>query len=360
MSRVYNFSAGPGVLPEPVLELAREEMLEAGGAGMSVMEMSHRSKAFDKIMAEADSGARQFLGIPSNYKVLFLQGGASLQFTMLAQNFLHSGQTADYVTTGSWGQKAIEAAKQLGEAREIWSGKAAKFTHAPDLGSLEFTLGHAYAHFTMNETIQGVDYRTDPPAGREWICDMSSNIGSRKMDFSRFAMVYAGAQKNIGPAGLTLVILREDLLDRVPAGLPPMLDYKLQVENDSRYNTPPCFAIYMAALVFRHWLGLGGIDYVEKANEEKAGILYGAIDGSAGFYRGHAAAANRSLMNVPFVLPSEELTEKFLGEAKGHGFVELKGHRSVGGCRASIYNAMPKSGVEALASFMKDFAAKNG
>lgn len=359
MSRVYNFSAGPGVLPEPVLEQARQEMLDAGGAGMSVMEMSHRSKAYDKIIADAEAGAREFLAIPSDYRVLFLQGGASLQFTMLAMNFLHEGQTADYITTGSWGQKAVEAGKIEGDAREVWTGKPSKFSHAPDLASVELTLGKAYAHFTLNETIQGVDYMADPPAGHDWICDMSSTIGSRKMDYSRYAMIYAGAQKNIGPAGLTLVILRPDLLDRVPAGLPPMLDYKLQAENDSRYNTPPCYSIYMAGLVFRHWLGLGGMDYVEAANEEKAAILYGAIDGSEGFYKGHAAKENRSRMNVPFVLPSDELTDAFLAEAKGHGFMELKGHRSVGGCRASIYNAMPKSGVEALASFMKEFAGKN-
>ncbi|MCG9895657.1 MAG: 3-phosphoserine/phosphohydroxythreonine transaminase [Fimbriimonadaceae bacterium] len=358
VKRAANFSAGPGVLPVEVLEKAREEMLSQAGSGMSVMEMSHRSKPYDAIQAAAEADARAFLGIPDSHAVLFLQGGASLQFTMIPKNL---GGGADFVTTGSWGQKAIEAARLEGAAQEIWTGKADKFRSAPDLTALDRTEGAAYTHITLNETIQGVDYMTDPPAdGTDWVCDMSSTIGSRKMDFSRYALVYAGAQKNIGPAGLTLVVIRKDLLERVPEGVPPMLDFRIQAENDSRYNTPPCWSIYMAGLVFRHWLDRGGIEAVEAANEAKAAVLYGAIDGSARFYRGHAVEANRSRMNVPFVLGDDSLTDPFLKEAKEHGFLELKGHRSVGGCRASIYNAQPAENVKALADFMADFAQRKG
>jgi phosphoserine aminotransferase len=358
--RVLNFSAGPGALPPEVLAQAQQEMLNQRGSGMSVMEMSHRSKAFDRIMVETDQAAREFLAIPEDYKVLFLQGGASLQFTMLAKCFLHESLVADYVTTGSWSQKAIESARLEGEAREIWNGKAGGFSSAPNLSEVPLTLGGAYAHFCMNETIQGVDFLADPESNATWICDMSSCIGSRPMDFSRYAMVYAGAQKNIGPAGLTMVILRPDMLDRVAKGLPPMLDYAVQADQDSRYNTPPCWSIYMAGLVFKHWISTGGMESVYRRNEEKAAIIYKAIDESGGFYRGHADPSRRSRMNVSFVTNPPELADEFVKGAAAEGMVELKGHRSVGGCRASIYNAMPVSGVQKLADYMADFARRKG
>jgi phosphoserine aminotransferase len=357
--RVFNFSAGPGVMPVPVLEQARDEMLNWRGAGLSVMEMSHRGKSYLAIAEESEAAVRELMGVPANYKVLFLQGGASLQFTMLAKNLM-GGKPADYVVTGSWGQKAVEAAKLEGEVNVVWDGKPGKFTEAPNLGSLTLTPGSAYTHVTLNETIQGVDYLRDPETDSDLVCDMSSCIASRPFDVSQYALIYAGAQKNLGPSGVCLVLLREDLLERVPAGLPPMLDYKVQVENGWMYNTPPCFSVYMVGLVCRHWIGFGGLEAVAKLNEEKAAIVYGAIDGSGGFYKPHAVQANRSRMNIPFTLPSEELTEKFLNEAKGHGFLELKGHRSVGGCRASVYNAFPIEGCHALAGFMKDFADSRG
>jgi phosphoserine aminotransferase len=357
--RVFNFSAGPGVMPVQVLERARDEMLNWRGSGMSVMEMSHRGKSFLSIAEEAESAVRELMNVPADYRILFLQGGASLQFTMVAKNFM-DGRPADYVVTGSWGQKAVEAAKIEGDARVVWDGKPGKFTGAPDPGTLVLTPGSAYTHVTLNETIQGVDYLTDPDIEGDVVCDMSSCIASRPFDVSRYALIYAGAQKNLGPSGVCLVLVRDDLLDRVPSGLPPMLDYKVQAENGWMYNTPPCFSVYMVGLVCRHWIDFGGLEAVARLNEEKAALVYGAIDGSGGFYKPHAVPANRSRMNVPFTLPNEQLTERFLTEAKAHGFIELKGHRSVGGCRASIYNAFPIEGCRALASFMKDFAAANG
>ncbi|MCW5936911.1 MAG: 3-phosphoserine/phosphohydroxythreonine transaminase [Fimbriimonadaceae bacterium] len=358
-TRTYNFSAGPGVMPVPVLERAKEEMLDWRGSGMSVMEMSHRGKNFLKIAEESESAVRRLMGVPDNYKVLFLQGGASLQFTMLAMNFLRGGK-ADYIVTGSWGEKAIAAANLEGEARLLWSGKEGKYTSAPDLGSLDISADARFLHTTLNETIQGVDYLADPTVAKDVVCDMSSCIASRPFDVSRYAMVYAGAQKNLGPSGVCLVLLREDMLELVPAGLPPMLDYKVQVENDWMYNTPPCWGAYMIGLVCEHWLEFGGLEAVGKHNEAKAKVIYDAIDGSGGFYKPHAVEKNRSRMNIPFVLPSDELTDKFLKEAQANNMVELKGHRSVGGCRASVYNAFPLEGCRDLASFMGDFAAKNG
>lgn len=360
-NRVYNFSAGPGVLPVEVLEQARDEMMNWHGAGLSVMEMSHRSKPFDQIMEEAEADCRKFLSIPDNYKVLFLQGGASLQFTMLAKNLLPKGASADYVVTGEWGKKAVKAAKLEGSVNVIWDGKETNYDRAPDYDFLNVNADAAFVHTTLNETIQGVDYFGDPWFDIPVICDMSSNIGSRQMDFSRYAMIYAGAQKNLGPAGLTLVIIRDDFLEGSnDEGLPEMLSYKAQAANGSRFNTPPCWSIYVCGLVFKHWLARGGVATLEKLNAEKAGILYSAMDDSGGYYRAHAVPENRSQMNVPFVLPDEDKTKQFLQEAEAQGFLELKGHRSIGGCRASIYNSFPKEGVEALASFMKDFAQRNG
>jgi phosphoserine aminotransferase len=357
--RQYNFSAGPGAIPVPVLERARDEMLNWQGAGMSVMEMSHRGKAFLKIAEEAEAAVRKLMGVPEGYRVLFLQGGASLQFTMLAKNFLAGGQ-ADYVVTGSWGVRAVEAARLEGDAAAAWDGKAGNYSEAPDLGSLPYRPGARYVHVTTNETIQGVDYLADPSLSLDVVCDMSSCIASRPFDVGRYAMVYAGAQKNLGPSGVCLVLLREDMLERVPGGLPPMLDYKVQADNGWMYNTPPCFSVYIVGLVCQHWTEFGGLEAVARMNEQKAKVVYDAIDSSGGFYRPHAAAANRSRMNIPFTLPSDELTEAFLAGAKAERMHELKGHRSVGGCRASVYNAFPIEGCHALAGYMADFAAKNG
>lgn len=357
--RVFNFSAGPGVLPVPVLERAKAEMLDWNGTGMSVMEMSHRGKDFLQIAEKTEADFRALCGIPANYKVLFLQGGASLQFTMLAKNFLGGG-TADYVVTGSWGEKAIQAAKLEGSPNLLWSGKDEGYSTVPDLGSLNLTAGSKYTHVTTNETIQGVDFLADPNIGSDVICDMSSCIASRPFDVTKYVMVYAGAQKNLGPSGCTIVILREDMLGCVPAGLPPMLDYKVQAENDSMYNTPPTWSMYMCGLVFRHWIDFGGLAAVAKNNEAKAKVIYDAIDGSGGFYRGHAKPECRSLMNISFTLADDSLTDAFVSGAKAEGMLELKGHRSVGGCRASVYNAFPIEGCHALAAYMKRFSEKNG
>ncbi len=357
--RVFNFSAGPGIMPVPVLERAQAEMLDWNGTGMSVMEMSHRGKAFMQIAEQTEAAVRRLMGVPDNYKVLFLQGGASLQFTMLAMNFLR-GKTGDYVVTGTWGQKAVEAGKIEGNANVVWSGKSSGFNQAPDLARLEYSSEAAFLHVTLNETIQGVDYLADPDRQQDVFCDMSSCIASRPFDVSKYAFIYAGAQKNLGPSGVCLVLVRDDLLERIPAGLPPMLDYRLQVENGWMYNTPPCFGVYMLGLVCEHWILYGGLGAVGKMNEAKAKVVYEAIDRSGGFYKGHAEEGCRSRMNIPFTLPSEELTEKFIAEAKALDMIELKGHRSVGGCRASLYNAFPIEGCQALAHFMREFAARNG
>ncbi|MBS1723692.1 MAG: 3-phosphoserine/phosphohydroxythreonine transaminase [Armatimonadetes bacterium] len=357
--RVFNFSAGPGVLPAPVLEKAQQDLLDWNGCGMSVMELSHRGKDFLQIAERTEADFRALCGIPSNYKVLFLQGGASLQFTMLAKNLLGSG-TADYIVTGSWGEKAVQAGALEGNVKTAWSGKEHKFDRVPDLASLDYTPNSSYLHVTTNETIQGVDFLADPSLNQTVVCDMSSCIASRPFDVTKYAMVYAGAQKNLGPAGCTIVILREDLLDRVPSGLPPMLDYKVQAENDSMYNTPPTWSMYMCGLVFRHWIDFGGLEAVAKNNEVKAKVIYDAIDNSSGFYRGHAQKEARSLMNIAFTLADDSLTDKFVSEAKAEGMMELKGHRSVGGCRASTYNAFPIEGCRVLADFMSTFRQKNG
>jgi len=357
-NRIYNFSAGPGTMPVAVLEQARDEMMNWHGAGMGVMEMSHRGKAFMQIAAEAETDARALLGIPDHFKMMFLQGGASTQFTMLAKNFLTT--EADYLVTGTWGQKAVEAGKLEGSINTAFDAKMSNFDHCPDTTTLQFSANPDYVHLTLNETIQGVDYMADPTITHPVICDMSSNIGSRPIDFNQYSMVYAGAQKNLGPAGVTLVIIREDFLARAKDNLPPMLSYKVQHENESMYNTPPTWSIYMCGLVFKHWLAHGGIGSVTANNEAKAKLIYDAIDGSGGFFNGHAKTPFRSRMNIAFTLSNDALTDKFLAEAKDNGMVDLKGHRSVGGCRASVYNAFPIDGCQALADFMRDFAAKNG
>ena len=359
--RIYNFSAGPAILPLPVLEKAQSELLSLGGIGMSVMEISHRSKHFEAILSKANNGLRQLLNVPENYKILFLQGGAFLQFSMIPMNFLGANETADYIITGAWGKKALKEAKRCGNANTIFSSAETGFKSAPTQAELNFSENANYIHYTSNETIEGVEFKYDlDGAGLPVICDASSNILSKPIDISKYAMIYCGAQKNIGPSGVTLVIIRDDMLAKVPENQHSLLDYRAIAANDSMLNTPNTWGIYIISLVC-DWLNeQGGLAEMEQKNEAKAGILYDAIDSSDGYYRGHAEKSARSLMNVTFRLPSEELEKQFTAEATAQKLDGLKGHRSVGGIRASIYNAFPKDGVEKLVEFMKDFAQKNG
>jgi phosphoserine aminotransferase len=360
--RVYNFSAGPAVLPLPVLEQAQRDLVALPGVGASVMEISHRSKPFDAIMAETRQLLTELIGIPAGYTMLFLQGGASLQFSMVPMNFLRGDKPADYILTGTWGTKAKEEADKVGKANVAWDGKAHNYSYLPSASELQLSPNAAYVHVTSNETIQGVQFPTDPKLGTApLVCDSSSDFMCRPIDITKYDMLYACAQKNAGIAGATVVILKDEMLERVPTGLPSMLDYKLFAKNDSLYNTPPAFAIYMLMLVCR-WLknDIGGLAQMEKRNREKANLLYDLIDKSNGFYKGHARPDCRSLMNVTFRLPNEEVETKFLAEAKTRKLVDLKGHRSVGGIRASIYNAMPVEGVKTLASFIADFQKQHG
>ena len=358
--RIFNFSAGPAVLPVPVLEEAQRDMLSLPGVGMSVMEISHRSKTFDEIIAHAESGLRQLLNIPDNYRILFLQGGASLQFSMIPMNFLPADGSADYVITGSWGKKALKEAKKVGSVNVAATMADGGFTRVPSREEMSLGPHATYVHITSNETIEGVQWKREPNVGDvPLISDASSDILSRAIDVKRYGMIYAGAQKNMGPSGVTLVILRDDLLQRIPEGLATMLDYRTHVENKSLYNTPNTWGIYIISLVCKWLQEKGGISAMERENEQKARLLYDAID-ATDFYRGHADADCRSTMNVTFRLPSEELEKKFVSETTAQGLDGLKGHRSVGGIRASIYNAFPREGVEALVSFMKDFERRNG
>ncbi len=358
--RIYNFSAGPAVLPVSVLEQAREEMLSLPGVGMSVMEISHRSKHFQQIIDSAEAGMRELLGIPENYRVLFLQGGASLQFSMIPLNFLTEGASADYVITGAWGKKALKGAKKQGATKVAADMADSRFTRVPDQGELNLDENAAYLHITSNETIEGVEFKYDPETnGVPLVCDASSNICSRPVNVSKYALIYAGAQKNLGPSGVTVVILREDLLGKIPDGLHTMLDYRTHVENKSLYNTPNTWGIYILDLVCKWIKEKGGLEGMHRENETKANLIYDAVDATE-FYRGHAVREARSLMNVTFRLPSEELEKKFTTEATAQGLDGLKGHRSVGGIRASIYNAFPREGVEKLVEFMKEFERANG
>ena len=359
--RVYNFSAGPATLPLTVLEQAQRDLVEYPGAGMSVLEMSHRSAPYDRIIKEAEADLRALLGIPANYKVLFLQGGASLQFTMVPMNLLPEGRSADYIITVVWSQSAIKEAKKIGRTRVAASTEDSNFSRIPAQEELQLDPDAAYAHFTSNNTIFGTEWPAEPEVGDvPLICDASSDFISRPLDITKYGLVYAGAQKNAGPAGVTIVIVRDDLLVQVPPDLPSLLDYRLLAEKESLYNTPPCFAIYIAGLVFK-WLlnDIGGLAKIQKMNEEKARLLYDAIDASD-FYRGHSEPASRSRMNVTFRLPTEELEKVFAKEATIEGLDGLKGHRSVGGIRASIYNAFPKEGVARLVEFMREFERKHG
>jgi phosphoserine aminotransferase len=362
VKRVHNFNAGPSVLPVAVLEQAQAEMLDYQGSGMSVMEMSHRSKEFESIIQTAEADLRELLGIPGNYKVMFLQGGASLQFAMLPMNLRPAGASADYVVTGSWSRTAYKEAGKLGPTHLAFDGEPQNYSCLPDPGEYQFDPRAAYVHFCHNETIHGVEYKTEPvpPEGVELVCDMSSDFVSQPVNVAKYGLIYAGAQKNAGPAGVVVVIVREDLLARVPAKLPVMLDYKTLAESGSLHNTPPCYAIYITGLVFQWLKGLGGLPAMQRINQQKAGWIYSVIDASGGFYRGHARTDARSIMNIPFRLPSEELEDQFVKESKKADLVGLKGHRSVGGLRASLYNALPLEGAQALADFMVEFQRKNG
>ena len=360
MTQVYNFSAGPAVLPRDVLLQAQQELLDWHGSGMSVMEMSHRGKEFMSIIHEAETDLRQLMGIPANYKVLFLQGGALSQFAMVPLNLLGDKKSIDVVNTGHWSKLAIKEARKFAEVNIVASSEDRQYTYVPDPASWRTSPDAAYLHYVSNETIGGVQFPYIPDSAAPLVCDMSSDILSRAVDVSRFGLIFAGAQKNIGPSGLTLVIVREDLLGQLPAHMPTMYDYRVHADADSMYNTPPTYAIYIAGLVFKWLKQQGGVPGMASRNEEKAGLLYHAIDSSQGFYHCPVETPFRSRMNVPFRLGSPELEAAFLAEADQRNLLQLKGHRSVGGMRASIYNAMPLEGVKTLASFMVDFARRHG
>jgi phosphoserine aminotransferase len=359
---IHNFNAGPATLPLSVLKQAQAELLDYQGTGMSIMEMSHRSPEFEGLMAEVETNLRRLLNIPTNYKVLFQQGGASMQFAMVPMNLRDDEASADYIVNGTWGKAAIKDAQRLGNTRTVATSESTNFDRLPSFEIAKLDPKAAYLHFTSNETIHGLEFNQEPvpPESVPLVCDMSSNILSRPIDVTKYGLIYAGAQKNAGPAGVTVVILREDLLERVPSNLPVMLNYKTQVAGGSMHNTPPCFAIYIVALVLRWLIDVGGLDNIGKRNQDKARMIYQTIDQSDGFYRGHAQVDSRSRMNVPFRLATEELEKQFLNEAKQAHLVGLKGHRSVGGLRASLYNALPLESVEALVHFMQDFQRKHG
>lgn len=358
--RIFNFSAGPAVMPLPVLEQAKAELLSLNGSGMSVMEISHRSAAFEAILAAAEKGIRDLLSIPDNYRILFLQGGASLQFSMIPLNFLSREVSADYICTGAWSEKAIAEAVKCGKVNVICSTKGGGYRSVPNQEDLVFTPDAYYLHYCSNETIHGVEFKYDIDGnGGHVICDASSNILSKPIDVARYSMIYAGSQKNIGPAGVTLVIIRDDLLERVPANQLSMLDYRAIAESGSMLNTPNTWGVYMIGLVCEWLKTQGGVSGISAMNEKKAKLLYDQIDSSDGFFKGHAERDCRSLMNVTFRLPSEELDRKFADEAERCGMSGLKGHRSVGGIRASIYNAFPIEGAARLVEFMREFKGRS-
>lgn len=360
MSRVYNFSAGPSMLPESVLKKAAAEMLDYEGSGQSVMEMSHRSKTFQGIIDSAEALLREVMNIPDNYKVLFLQGGASTQFAAIPMNLMNKNHKADYVLTGQWATKAYKEAARYGEAKAIASSKDKTFSYIPKLDPDTFTKDADYFYICMNNTIYGTVYHELPQTGDvPLVADISSCILSAPIDVSKFGMLYAGAQKNMAPAGLTICIIREDLIGNAMDITPTMLNFQTHVDNGSMFNTPPCWTIYVAKLVLE-WIknDIGGLENMQKINEKKAGILYNFLDNSK-LFKGTVVPEDRSLMNVPFVTGSDELDAAFVKEASANGFVNIKGHRSVGGMRASIYNAMPVEGVEKLVAFMQDFEARN-
>jgi len=359
--RIYNFAAGPAVLPEPALEEARRDLMSLPGVGMSILEISHRSKTFEAIIQQAESDLRLLAGIPDSHHVLFLQGGASLQFSMVPMNLMPAGGKADYIVTGAWSKKAVKEAQRVGTVNVAATTEKDNFARIPRQSELQLDPEAAYVHFTTNNTIFGTQWQHEPDtAGVPLVADASSDIFCRPIDIARHALIYAGAQKNLAPAGVTLVIVRDDMLARSPASLPTMLNYNTHVKERSLYNTPPVFVIYMLGLVAKWLLEQGGLDAIGRRNAAKAKLLYDAIDGSEGFYRPHAKSDSRSLMNVTFRLPDEDLEKSFVAEATKNGLDGLKGHRSVGGIRASIYNAFPPAGVQALVSFMKDFQRRHG
>ncbi|KGO35090.1 MFS transporter [Desulfobulbus sp. Tol-SR] len=358
VERVFNFSPGPAVLPYEVLEQASRDVVNFQGLGMGLIEVSHRSKQFIAVMDEAEALLRELMGIPDSYKVLFLQGGASSQFFMVPMNLLGPGKKATYLNTGTWSKKAIKEAKLFGEVEVAYSSEEIKFVRVPTPDEYTVSAESEYLYLVSNNTIYGTAFPEFPVVDTMLVSDMSSDILSRQFDVSRFGLIFAGAQKNLGPAGVTIVVIREDLLDRAPATTPTMLNYKTHAEKGSMFNTPPCFAVYVVGLVLKWLKKLGGVAAIEKINREKAALLYAKIDES-GYYRGHAEPASRSLMNVTFNLATPELEAKFIAEATAIGLNGLKGHRSVGGCRASIYNAFPREGVVKLVEFMRQFELAN-
>ena len=360
MNRIYNFSAGPAVLPVEVLEEAQRNLLSLPGVGMSILEISHRSKTFDAVIQGCEADMRALAKIPPEYKILFLQGGASLQFSMVPMNLLSAQTSADYIVTGAWSQKAVKEAKRVGGAKIAASTESENFARIPRQQELKLDPGAAYVHYTTNNTIFGTEFNYVPDVGSvPLVADASSDIFSGPIDVPKFGLIYAGAQKNLAPAGLTLVIVRDDLVKRTPSSLPTMLQYGVHAENKSMYNTPPVFAIYIMRLVLAWLIKQGGLAAIDRRNARKADKLYAEID-RTGFYRGHASKDSRSRMNVTFRLPSEDLEKAFIKEATSAGLDGLKGHRSVGGLRASIYNAFPEEGVDALVQFMAEFQRRNG
>jgi len=358
--RIFNFSAGPAVLPVPVLEEAQRDLVALPGVGMSVMEISHRSKTFDEIIQGAEADMRALAGIPSNYKILFLQGGASLQFSMVPMNLLTPGAVADYIITGDWSKKAMKEAKRVGATNVAATTEDGNFKRIPKQAEIKTTPNAAYVHMTSNNTIFGTEWHWLPDVGNlPLVCDTSSDMYSQPIDVTKFGLIYAGAQKNLGPSGVTVVIVRDDLLARSADSLPTMLNYKTQAENGSLYNTPPVFGIYILRLVLKWLVGIGGLAAIAKVNERKANALYAELDRTE-FWNPHADKDSRSRMNITFKLPSEELDKLFVKESTAAGFDGLKGHRSVGGLRASIYNAFPEDGITALVQFMREFERKHG
>lgn len=358
VERVYNFSPGPAVLPYEVLEQASRDILNFQGTGMGLIEVSHRSKEFMAVTDQAETLLRELMGIPNNYKVLFLQGGASSQFFMVPMNLLGPGKKACYLNTGTWSKKAIKEAKLFGEVEVAYSSEELNFVRVPEASEYTIRDDAEYLYLVSNNTIYGTQFPKFPETDKMLVCDMSSDILSRKFDVNQFGLIFAGAQKNLGPAGVTIVVIREDLLDRTPVNTPTMLSYKTHADKGSMFNTPPCFAIYIVGEVLKWLKKVGGVEAIEKINKEKAALLYAKIDESS-YYRGHAEIASRSLMNITFNLPSKELEAKFVAEATAQSLNGLKGHRSVGGCRASIYNAFPREGVVKLVDFMREFEANN-
>ncbi len=359
--RIFNFNAGPATLPLTVLEEAQSELLNFKDTGMSIMENSHRTKEYEAINSEAEALIKELLGVPENYRVLFLQGGASTQFAAVPMNLVSSDSHADYILTGVWAEKARDEASKFIKTNVAASTKPENYNRIPRVDEIKLSDGPTYVHLCSNNTIYGTQWQSFPDLGDvPLVGDMSSDILSRRFDVSKFAMIYAGAQKNLGPAGVTVVIIRNDLLDKIPSNIPTMLRYDIHAKNDSLYNTPPSFSVYMVNLVLRWIKNNGGLVAMEKRNVEKAAYIYNTIDNSGGYYRGHAVKDSRSQMNITFRLPNEELEKSFAAEATKQGLVGLKGHRSVGGLRASVYNAMTVEGCMALAEFMKVFQSKNG